>query len=92
MARRSFSTAVHFRCVQTEGINCSISMVFDSPPAQEPQQMEWRGIYEFDGEFLRICYRWRRLPDGPVVDRPDSFKAVRGPGGTNSLKLRRVGD
>jgi uncharacterized protein (TIGR03067 family) len=62
------------------------------PPAQEPQQMEWRGIYEFDGEFLRICYRWRRLPDGPVVDRPDSFKAVRGPGGTNSLKLRRVGD
>jgi uncharacterized protein (TIGR03067 family) len=62
------------------------------PPAQEPQQVEWRGIYVFDGEFLRICYRWRRLPDGPVIDRPDSLKAVRGPGGTNSVKLRRVGD
>ena len=59
---------------------------------QESQQMEWRGIYEFDGEFLRICSRWRRLPDGPVVDRPDSFAAVHGPGGTNSVKLSALGN
>jgi uncharacterized protein (TIGR03067 family) len=60
-------------------------------PTHESQQTEWRGIYEFEGELLRINNRWRRLPDGAVVDRPDSFAAVHGRGGTNSVKLRRVG-
>ena len=58
--------------------------------AQEPQKMEWRGIYEFEGDFLKICYRQRRLPEDPAVDRPDSFVGERGRGGTTSVTLRPV--
>jgi uncharacterized protein (TIGR03067 family) len=57
---------------------------------RENQQVEFHGIYEFEGEFLRVCYRVRRLPDAPVQERPDSFVSVHGRGGTVLMKFRRV--
>ncbi len=61
-------------------------------PGQDDQKTEWRGIYEFDGSYLKVCYRWRRLPDGPSIERPDSFEGIHGRGGTTSVKLRRLAD
>ena len=53
---------------------------------------EIKGIYEFEGESLRICYGIHiDPPNNPEFRRPDSF--VAGPGTRRFyLKLRRVGD
>jgi len=58
----------------------------------EDLHVQWRGIYEFDGEFLKICYRWRGVPSKEAPpDRPDSFVGAEGRGGTWLFKLKRVG-
>jgi hypothetical protein len=61
-------------------------------PGKDDQKAEWRGIYEFEGSYLKICYRWRKLPDGPSIERPDSFVGIHGRDGTSSVKLRRLAD
>ncbi|MGO9469962.1 MAG: TIR domain-containing protein [Isosphaeraceae bacterium] len=51
---------------------------------------ELLGIYDFEGEFLKICY-WVRLDFDPNFKRPDSFAA--GPGTERTyLKFRHLGD
>ena len=58
---------------------------------QNGRPMEFLGIYEFEGDFLRICWRTRSDPNDTKVKRPDSF--VLGPGDTIQYrKLRRLGD
>ena len=56
------------------------------------EKIEWRGIYEFDGEFLKLSYRMRRPPDDADIERPDSFAMVRGRGAAMLVKLKRIGD
>jgi uncharacterized protein (TIGR03067 family) len=56
------------------------------------EKIEWRGIYEFDGDFLKLCYRMRRPQDDPEIERPDSFAVVHGPGGAMLQKLKRIAE
>jgi uncharacterized protein (TIGR03067 family) len=54
--------------------------------------VELKGIYEFDGEFLKICYTFRTDPaKTPNLVRPDSFALAPGSRGM-SLKFKRVGE
>lgn len=58
----------------------------------DDQDLAFVGIYEFDGELLRVCYRIRLDPANEPSDskRPDSF-LVRGGGFRRVyVKLRRV--
>src|SRR5438445_259256 len=41
--------------------------------AAQGRKMEWVGIYDFDGDARKVCYKVRRLPDDPVPDRPAGF-------------------
>ncbi len=40
---------------------------------QQGMQWEWVGIYAFEGDLLKICYKIRRVPDEPVPERPTVF-------------------
>jgi hypothetical protein len=52
--------------------------------------VEWRGIYEFDGDFVKICWRDRDDATESLTDRPSSF--VVGPENLASyVKLRHAG-
>jgi uncharacterized protein (TIGR03067 family) len=57
---------------------------------RDNQRVEFLGIYKFDGDVLIVCFRVRRLPDGPVLGRPDSFVHERGRGGTMLMKFRHI--
>jgi uncharacterized protein (TIGR03067 family) len=47
-----------------------------------------RGIYQFDGEFLKVCHRMSRRQDStkPLPERPDSFS---GSAGVAYVKFKR---
>ncbi len=54
--------------------------------------VELKGIYEFDGEFLKVCYTFRVDPAKTSnLVRPDSFALAPGSRGL-SLKFKRVGE
>jgi uncharacterized protein (TIGR03067 family) len=52
--------------------------------------LEWRGIYEFDGDFVKICWRDRDDAIDSLTDRPSSF-AVGPDNRASYVKLRRAG-
>jgi uncharacterized protein (TIGR03067 family) len=37
------------------------------------RKMDWVGIYDFEGDVLKVCYAVRRQPDGPAPERPTAF-------------------
>ncbi len=53
--------------------------------------LEFRGIYQLEGEFLKVCYWVVRLRDDPTkqAQRPDSFD-LDGEHMGSSLKLRHI--
>jgi uncharacterized protein (TIGR03067 family) len=54
--------------------------------------IEKKGIYAFEGDFLRVCYTFTtRAEKGRDLARPESFDLERGGRGL-SLKFRRVGE
>jgi hypothetical protein len=53
-------------------------------------QLEFLGIYEFEGEFLKMCCRVRRDPNERGFQRADSFELAPEIE-TFYLKLRRLG-
>ncbi len=54
-------------------------------------RVEFLGIYEFEGEYLRFCYGIRRDQNDPHFKRPDSFAAL--PGTSRQYrKFRRLGE
>ncbi len=54
--------------------------------------VELKGIYEFEGGFLKVCYTFRTSADkSRDWARPESFVLARGSRGL-SLKFRRVGE
>ena len=51
-----------------------------------------KGIFEFEGEFLKVCWAFRLDPANTKdFVRPDSFMASPGASRRLYLKLRRVG-
>jgi uncharacterized protein (TIGR03067 family) len=55
----------------------------------EGRQVEFVGIYDFEGDFLKVCFQFRRVPVEAPAERPETFAA--GPGRVN-LKFKRLGD
>jgi hypothetical protein len=59
---------------------------------QSGATIEKKGIYAFEGDFLRVCYTFTtRAEKGRDLARPESFVLDRGGRGL-SLKFRRVGE
>lgn len=56
--------------------------------APDGRKVEFYGIYEFEGDALKICFKVRRNMDDPVPDRPDEFGG--GPNGGINLRLRKA--
>jgi uncharacterized protein (TIGR03067 family) len=61
---------------------------------RDGQAIAFSGIYEFDGEFLRVCYGIRLDPANqpPESRRPDSFLVSSGGFRRTYVKLKRVGE
>jgi hypothetical protein len=61
---------------------------------QDGQAIAFSGIYEFDGEFLRVCYGIRLDPANQPAEsrRPDSFIVASGGFSRNYVKFKRVGE
>jgi uncharacterized protein (TIGR03067 family) len=66
-------------------------MLFDfSSNTTEGKPIEALGIYEFEGEFFKVCYSVR-MDHAPDVKRPDSFVLTEGAGLRHYLKFKRLG-
>jgi uncharacterized protein (TIGR03067 family) len=62
--------------------------MFDaSLTAGQGRKLEWVGIYDFEGDLLKVCYKVRRLPDDPAPERPTAF-AVDGDSANFSFNAR----
>ncbi|HEY2154722.1 MAG TPA: TIGR03067 domain-containing protein [Isosphaeraceae bacterium] len=54
------------------------------------RKMDWVGIYDFEGDVLKVCYAVRRQPDGPAAERPTAF-AVDPDSLSFNARLKRFG-
>ena len=52
-------------------------------------EFTWSGVYEFDGEFLRVCYRYRRSTEEPDPAQAVAFNTDVDHGGGLLLKFKR---
>ena len=59
---------------------------------RKDEPVEMLGIYDFDGPFLILRFRFHRGDSGPEPGRPKSFKSDPGPTFGTLVRLRHVKD